>query len=143
MNERKAELERKSKETEIKASLNIDGTGAAQIKTHIGLLDHMLELFAFHGNFDLALDVKKADFEIDIHHTNEDVGIVLGKIFKNAVVNRPRSRMSSIDEAASSAIADKSWSFPLLSLTLSRATVEAKGACRWKRRFEVSLSAGK
>lgn len=49
--ERKAQLERKSKETEIRASLNLDGKGAAKMKTQIGLLDHMLELFAFHGFF--------------------------------------------------------------------------------------------
>ena len=85
MTERKAELERKSKETEIRAVLNIDGTGKTKIKTHIGLLDHMLELFAFHGFFDLEVNVKKADLEIDIHHTNEDVGIVLGKLFKKAL----------------------------------------------------------
>ncbi|MBI3618086.1 MAG: imidazoleglycerol-phosphate dehydratase [Candidatus Omnitrophica bacterium] len=85
MEQRKAQLERKSKETEIKAELNIDGQGKAKIKTHIGLLDHMLELFAFHGCFDLNLEVVKADLEIDIHHTNEDVGIVLGKIFKKAL----------------------------------------------------------
>lgn len=82
---RKAELERKSKETEIKAELNIDGTGQVKFKTQIGLLDHMLELFAFHGYFDLNLDVQKADLEIDMHHTNEDIGIVLGKLFKKAL----------------------------------------------------------
>lgn len=85
MNARKAELERKSKETEINASVNIDGTGKCRIKTQIGLLDHMLELFAFHGYFDVSIEVKKADLEIDIHHTNEDVGIVLGKVFKKAL----------------------------------------------------------
>ena len=85
MNERKASLERKSRETEIKAALNIDGTGQAKITTHIGLLDHMLELFAFHGFFDLTLKVEKADLAVDIHHTNEDVGIVLGKLFKKAL----------------------------------------------------------
>lgn len=85
MSERKANLERKSKETEIKAELNVDGKGDCKIKTHIGLLDHMLELFSFHGYFDLNLDVQKADLQIDIHHTNEDIGIVLGKIFKKAL----------------------------------------------------------
>jgi len=85
MSQRKAELERKSKETEIKVELNIDGTGKSQIKTNIGILDHMLELFAFHGYFDITLDVQKADLDIDIHHTNEDIGIVLGKIFKKAL----------------------------------------------------------
>lgn len=83
--ERREELERKSKETEIRAELNIDGKGKTKIKTNIGLLDHMLELFAFHGYFDLNLEVQKADLEIDIHHTNEDIGIVLGKIFKKAL----------------------------------------------------------
>ncbi len=85
MNQRKAKLERKSKETQIIAELNIDGTGKTKIKTHIGILDHMLELFAFHGYFDLTLNVQKADLEIDIHHTNEDVGIVLGKLFNKAL----------------------------------------------------------
>ena len=85
MNKRNATLERKSKETEIKAALNIDGKGVTKIKTNIGFLDHMIELFAFHGHFDLDLDVQKADLEIDIHHTNEDIGIVLGKIFKKAL----------------------------------------------------------
>ncbi len=84
-NARTAELERKSKETEIRAVLNIDGTGKTRIKTQIGFLDHMLELFAFHGCFDLDLEVQKADLEIDPHHTNEDIGIVLGKIFKKAL----------------------------------------------------------
>jgi len=82
---RKAVIERKSKETEIKAELNVDGTGQCKIKSPIGLLDHMLELFAFHGYFDLTLTVEKADTNIDIHHTNEDIGIVLGKAFKQAL----------------------------------------------------------
>lgn len=84
MTQRTAVVERKSKETEIKAELNIDGSGKCNIKTPIGLLDHMLELFAFHGFFDLNLEVK-GDTHIDIHHTNEDIGIVLGKVFKKAL----------------------------------------------------------
>ena len=83
--ERKAQLERKSKETEILAEVNIDGKGLSKINTNIGFLDHMLELFAFHGYFDLNIDVKKSDIDIDIHHTNEDIGIVLGKLFKKAL----------------------------------------------------------
>ncbi len=85
MKQRKSQVDRKSKETEIKATLNIDGQGKSKIKTNIGILDHMLELFTFHGFFDLELNVKKADLNIDIHHTNEDVGIVLGKAFKDAL----------------------------------------------------------
>ncbi len=83
--ERKAETLRKSKETEIKAIINIDGNGRSKIKTQIGLLDHVLELFSFHGYFDLEIEVIKADLNIDIHHTNEDIGIVLGKIFNKAL----------------------------------------------------------
>lgn len=84
MKPRKAQHSRKSKETQIKAELNIDGQGKTNIKTPIGLLDHMLELFAFHGFFDLKLEVK-GDTHIDIHHTNEDIGIVLGQVFKKAL----------------------------------------------------------
>ena len=82
--QRKAEFERKSNETQIKVSLNVDGTGQAKIKTPIGFLSHMLELFAFHGYFDLDLSVT-GDTHIDIHHTNEDIGIALGKAFKKAL----------------------------------------------------------
>ena len=85
MKQRKAKIERKSKETQITVTLNLDGQGKTKIKTNIGILDHMLELFAFHGFFDLEIDVKKADLKVDIHHTNEDVGIVLGKAFKEAL----------------------------------------------------------
>jgi imidazoleglycerol-phosphate dehydratase len=84
MSERKAALERKSNETQIKVDVNIDGSGDCKVKTPIGLLSHMLELFTFHGFFDLNLQVT-GDTHIDIHHTNEDIGIVLGKAFKKAL----------------------------------------------------------
>lgn len=84
MSERRAVLERKSNETQIKVELNVDGKGKAKIKTPIGLLSHMIELFTFHGFFDLNLEVT-GDTHIDIHHTNEDIGIVLGKAFKKAL----------------------------------------------------------
>lgn len=84
MSERKAVIERKSNETQIKVELNVDGRGKAKIKTPIGLLSHMIELFTFHGFFDLNLEVT-GDTHIDIHHTNEDIGIVLGKAFKKAL----------------------------------------------------------
>jgi len=84
---RKAKLERKSTETVIKAELNVDGKGQSKIKTPIGILTHMLELFTFHGFFDLSLEVK-GDTHVDIHHTNEDIGIVLGKIFKEALKDK-------------------------------------------------------
>ncbi|NTV29955.1 MAG: imidazoleglycerol-phosphate dehydratase [Candidatus Omnitrophica bacterium] len=83
---RQATEERKSKETHIKASLNVDGRGdRCDINTGIAFLDHMIELFAFHGLFDLELEVISSDTQIDIHHTNEDIGIVMGKLFKKAL----------------------------------------------------------
>jgi len=84
MRKRTATIKRKTKETDITVKLNIDGSGKAKINTGIGLLDHMLELFAFHGLFDLDITAK-GDLKVDIHHTNEDVGIVLGQAFDEAL----------------------------------------------------------
>jgi len=84
MSQRTASIERKSKETQITGQLTVDGKGKTKIKTPIGILDHMLDLFSFHGFFDLTLSVK-GDTHIDIHHTNEDIGIALGKAFKAAL----------------------------------------------------------
>lgn len=85
MKERIAEKERKTRETVISAKLNIDGSGVAKINSGIGFLDHMLELFVFWGHFDLEIVTKEADLKVDIHHTNEDLGIVLGQVFKEAL----------------------------------------------------------
>jgi imidazoleglycerol-phosphate dehydratase len=84
MKKRQATVKRKTKETDITVKLNIDGTGKTKINTGIGILDHMLELFAFHGLFDLDISAK-GDLTVDIHHTNEDIGIVLGEAFKKAL----------------------------------------------------------
>jgi imidazoleglycerol-phosphate dehydratase len=81
---RKAAVRRETKETEIAVELNIDGSGKAKINTGIAFLDHMLELFAYHGFFDLKISAK-GDLMVDIHHTNEDIGIVLGEAFKKAL----------------------------------------------------------
>src|SRR3989338_763971 len=81
---RKAIVKRKTKETDITVKLNLDGSGKSKINTGIGILDHMLELFAFHGLFDLEISAK-GDLKVDIHHTNEDIGIVLGQAFKKAL----------------------------------------------------------
>lgn len=88
MKPRKAEIKRKTKETDITAKLNIDGKGESKISTGIGLLDHLLELFSFWGEFDIQVKVNKADFQIDAHHANEDVAIVLGQAFDKALVDR-------------------------------------------------------
>lgn len=84
MKKRAASIKRKTKETDITVKLDIDGSGKSKIDTGVGILDHMLELFAFHGLFDLDI-AAKGDLKVDIHHTNEDIGIVLGQVFKEAL----------------------------------------------------------
>ena len=81
---RKAKIHRDTKETQIKATLNIDGRGRYQVSTSIRFFDHMLELFAHHGGFDLELKAT-GDLDVDQHHTVEDVGIVLGQAFAQAL----------------------------------------------------------
>ncbi|MCL2018357.1 MAG: imidazoleglycerol-phosphate dehydratase HisB [Oscillospiraceae bacterium] len=82
--ERKAEITRKTKETTLTVSLNIDGTGVCQIDTGVGFFDHMLTALAVHGEFDMVVKCK-GDLQVDAHHTIEDTGIVLGTAFKNAL----------------------------------------------------------
>lgn len=79
-----SEIARTTKETGILCRLNLDGTGETAIETGIGFFDHMLQLFAFHGNFDLSLKAD-GDLQVDDHHTIEDCGIVLGQAFRNAL----------------------------------------------------------
>ena len=81
---RTATIHRKTAETDITLSLNLDGTGASEINSGCGFLDHMLTLFAKHGRFDLTLSCK-GDVEVDDHHTVEDIGIALGEAFKIAL----------------------------------------------------------
>lgn len=81
---RKASLRRTTKETDIEAALDLDGTGLATISTGIGFLDHMLELLARHSRIDLSVKAK-GDLHIDQHHTTEDVGIVIGGAVKQAL----------------------------------------------------------
>lgn len=84
---RKAEIKRKTGETNISLSLNLDGCGKKEIKTGCGFLDHMLTLLAKHGSFDLTVKAK-GDVEVDYHHTVEDVGICLGLAFKEALKDK-------------------------------------------------------
>ena len=81
---RKADVVRETKETQIKVSIDLDGTGQSTISTGIGFFDHMLESFARHGGFDLNVETK-GDLHIDMHHTVEDTGIVLGLAVKQAL----------------------------------------------------------
>ena len=81
---RKAEIERNTYETKIKIKLNLDGTGKYKNDTKIGFLNHMLDLFAKHGRFDLEV-ICDGDVNVDFHHSAEDIGIVLGKCFAEAL----------------------------------------------------------
>ena len=81
---RQSKQERKTKESTIKVSLNLDGSGIAKIDSGIGFFDHMLSHIAVHGIFDIEVKAN-GDLHVDTHHTIEDVGIVLGKAFKQAI----------------------------------------------------------
>ena len=100
---REAKIERNTKETQIKGELRLEGTGIYEISTGIRFLDHMLELFTKHGAFDLKL-AAKGDLDVDQHHTVEDVGIVLGDLFSQALgdrcgINRAGYFVQTMDES--------------------------------------------
>lgn len=123
---RSAQVSRKTKETDIRIALTLDGTGASRIHTGIPFLDHMLDLFARHGLFDLEVECR-GDLEIDDHHSVEDVAICLGKAFLQALGDKAgiaRYGMSLVpmDEALCGAVVDLSGRFYLVY------TVETKRA---------------
>lgn len=100
---RTAEIIRKTAETDIKLSLDLDGTGKSNINTGCAFLDHMLTLFAKHGRYDLDVYCK-GDIEVDFHHTAEDIGISLGLAFNKAIgdkkgIIRYGNMMLPMDEA--------------------------------------------
>lgn len=100
---RKSIIDRKTAETDINLSLELDGKGTSDIDTGCGFLDHMLTLFASHGRFDLEVKCK-GDTNVDYHHTVEDIGICLGKAFKEALgekkgIERYGSMILPMDEA--------------------------------------------
>jgi imidazoleglycerol-phosphate dehydratase len=99
---REASIERITKETQIRGSLRIEGTGQYEVATGVRFLDHMLELFTKHGAFDLTIDAK-GDLDVDQHHTVEDVGIALGDLFSKALgdrrgINRAGYFVQTMDE---------------------------------------------
>ena len=100
---RKFEVTRRTKETDIKVQLNVDGSGSYQIDTGSGFLNHMLELFAAHGKFDINV-LCVGDLQVDCHHTTEDVAISLATAFKEALgdkrgIKRYGQRLLPMDEA--------------------------------------------
>jgi imidazoleglycerol-phosphate dehydratase len=109
---RKASLDRKTTETQIAVSINLDGTGAYDVKSGVGFLDHMLELLARHSLIDIKVRAK-GDTHIDFHHTTEDIGIALGQAFAKALGNRKGIRRYAdcflpMDEALTRAAIDVS-----------------------------------
>lgn len=110
MTKRLAEIKRKTTETDILVNLNIDGTGRFEIDTPVGFLNHMLELFSKHGLFDLKIKASGDTF-IDEHHTVEDIGIVLGQAFAEALkdkkgINRYGFFILPMDEALATVAVD-------------------------------------
>ena len=103
MTMRTAEILRKTAETDIMLTLNLDGTGKSTVKTGVGFLDHMLPLFAAHGKFDLTVSCQ-GDTYVDDHHSAEDIGICLGQAFQQALgdkrgITRYGSFLLPMDEA--------------------------------------------
>lgn len=109
---RKTDLQRKTTETDIRLSLNLDGEGKYEISTGVPFLNHMLELFTRHGFFDLTLQAT-GDVAIDDHHTVEDVGLALGQAFREALGDKKSIRRFGeatvpLDEALVSCVVDLS-----------------------------------
>jgi imidazoleglycerol-phosphate dehydratase len=110
--ERTSEVDRKTKETDISIKLNIDGNGRHDISTGIPFFDHMLTLFAVHGFFDMSINAR-GDIDVDLHHTVEDVGLVLGDAFDRALgdrrgIKRYGSSLTPMDDALASVAIDLS-----------------------------------
>ncbi len=131
---RKAKVVRKTKETDITVELNLDGTGKYQIKTDIGFMDHMLELFSKHSLIDLKIRAK-GDVHIDYHHTVEDVGLALGEAVNKALgtrkgINRYGSSCIPMDESMSRAVVDLG----------GRPCLVRSAVCKKKKILEFDLS---
>ncbi len=114
---RSASLTRETRETKISVSLTLDGSGTYQNNTGVGFFDHMLDLFAKHGQFDLSVTCD-GDLHVDDHHTIEDVGIVMGTAFSEAIgnkahINRYGAAYVPMDEALARAVVDLSGRFYL------------------------------
>ncbi|HEY3188216.1 MAG TPA: imidazoleglycerol-phosphate dehydratase, partial [Solirubrobacteraceae bacterium] len=128
MNGRSAREERRTQETDVVVQLNVDGTGASKVETTIPFFDHMLSAWAKHGLMDLTIDAH-GDTEIDLHHTVEDVGIVLGKALRTALGDkrglvRYGSAFVPMDEALLFSAVDLSGrSFLVFDVPLHRARV--------------------
>ncbi len=125
---RRSEIQRETTEVTIRGHLDIDGTGASDIKTGLGFLDHMLAALAKHGRFDLTLTAT-GDTDVDDHHTVEDCGIVLGRAFDEALGDRTGIARfgygyAPLDESLSRAVVDLSGRpWPEVSIDFTRETI--------------------
>jgi len=125
---RQGRLERKTKETEVALQLNVDGTGAAKVRTPVPFFSHMLEAWAKHGLMDLTVEAS-GDVEVDIHHTVEDVGIVLGQALRQSLgdkrgIVRYGTAFVPMDEALVQASVDISGrSFLVFNVPVARTRV--------------------
>lgn len=109
---RTASIKRDTKETQISLTFSIDGTGQSSLKTDVPFMDHMLDLFTKHGQFDLSVDAN-GDVEIDDHHTTEDIGICLGQALRESLgdkrgIKRYGSAFVPMDEALAQVVVDLS-----------------------------------
>jgi imidazoleglycerol-phosphate dehydratase len=114
---RQASINRKTRETDVRLTLNLDGSGKSRIKTGLPFLDHMLQLFAKHGVFDLEI-ICRGDLEVDDHHSVEDIAICLGNALKDALgdkqgIARFGDSLVPMDEALCRAVIDLSGRFYL------------------------------
>jgi len=112
MSARGAQISRRTRETSIEGTINLDGSGAIDVRTGIGFLDHLLTSFAFHAGFDLTLSCE-GDLHIDDHHTAEDCGIVLGLLLGKALgdfrgIRRFGHAYAPLDESLARAVVDLS-----------------------------------
>ena len=155
---RSAKVERKTKETDIRITLNLDGQGAAKISSGIPFFDHMLTLLAVHGFLDLTV-VAEGDLDVDFHHTVEDVGLVLGDAFSEALSDRKGIKrygfaVTPMDDALTAVTVDLSnrafivYNLPSLGTSVNRFDhVLAKEffwafACRCGMNLHINVSYG-
>ncbi|MCD9025199.1 imidazoleglycerol-phosphate dehydratase HisB [Cohnella silvisoli] len=147
---RSAAVSRKTNETDIQLSLGVDGSGAVSIETDVPFLNHMLDLFAKHGQFDLKVEAR-GDVDIDDHHTVEDIGICLGQVLREALgdkagIKRYASVFVPMDEALAQVIIDVSnrphfelrAEFP--SATVGSFSVELVHEFLWKLALEARIT---
>jgi imidazoleglycerol-phosphate dehydratase len=147
---RSAQTARQTNETDIKLSLGVDGSGEVSIETDVPFLNHMLDLFAKHGQFDLKVEAR-GDVDIDDHHTVEDIGICLGQVLREALgdkagIKRYASVFVPMDEALAQVIIDVSnrphfelrAEFP--SATVGSFSVELVHEFLWKFALEARIT---